>query len=65
MRPTLDITRGRNQITGLYTSSNLMLFAPTYALLTPGIGGQLELSATLQWGNYTAADPGTTDPSCG
>jgi len=59
--PSRYITRGRNQITGLYASSNLLIVTPTYALLTPGIGGQLELSATLQWGNYTAADPGTTN----
>ena len=59
--PSLNITRGRNQITGLYTSTNLMIFTPTYAVATPGLGGQLELSVTVPMGNYTAADPGTTN----
>ena len=36
------------------------MVTPTYALATPGLGGQLELSVTFQWGNYTAADAGTT-----
>jgi hypothetical protein len=58
--PSLNITRGANQITGLYTSSNLMIFTPTYAIATPGIGGQTEFGVTVQYGNYTAADPGTT-----
>ena len=58
--PSLNISRGNNQVSGLYTSSNLLLLTPTYAMLTPSIGGQLELSVGFQAGNTTAADAGTT-----
>ena len=58
--PSLNVSRGANLLSGLYTSSNLILVTPTYALATPGLGGQLELSLTFQMGNYTAADAGTT-----
>jgi hypothetical protein len=58
--PSVSVSRGNNAITGLYTSSNFLMVTPTYAMATPGIGGQLELSLTFQMGNYTAADAGTT-----
>ncbi len=58
--PSLNVSRGNNVISGLYTSSNFLMVTPTYAMATPGIGGQLELSLTFQMGNYTAADAGTT-----
>lgn len=58
--PSLNVSRGSNVISGLYTSSNFLMVTPTYAMATPGIGGQLELSLTFQMGNYTAADAGTT-----
>lgn len=58
--PSLSLSRGNNLIAGLYTSSNFLMVTPTYAMATPGIGGQLELSLTVQMGNYTAADAGTT-----
>jgi hypothetical protein len=58
--PTLSLTRGNNVTTGLNTTSNFLSVTPTYALATPGLGGQLELSVTFLMGNYTAADPGTT-----
>jgi hypothetical protein len=58
--PSLNVSRGNNLISGLYTSSNLLMVTPTYALPTPVFGGQLELSVTFQMGNYTAADAGTT-----
>lgn len=58
--PTLNVTRGNNVTTGLNTTSNFLSVTPTYALATPGLGGQLELSVTFLMGNYTAADPGTT-----
>ncbi len=58
--PSLNLSRGNNLISGLYTSSNFLMVTPTYAMTTPGIGGQLELSLTFQMGNYTAADAGTT-----
>lgn len=58
--PSLNVSRGNNLIAGLYTSSNFLMVTPTYAMATPGIGGQLELSLTFQMGNYTAADAGTT-----
>ena len=58
--PTLNITRGNNVTSGLSTSSNFLSVTPTYALATPGLGGQLELSVTFLMGNYAAADPGTT-----
>ena len=58
--PTLNVTRGNNVTSGLDTSSNFLSVTPTYALATPGLGGQLELSLTFLMGNYTAADPGTT-----
>ncbi|MDP1748763.1 MAG: transporter [Reyranella sp.] len=58
--PSLSVSRGNNLIFGLYTSSNFLMVTPTYAMATPGIGGQLELSLTFQMGNYTAADAGTT-----
>lgn len=57
--PTLSVTRGSNVTSGLNTSSNFLSVTPTYALATPGLGGQLELSVTFLMGNYTAADPGT------
>ena len=59
--PSVNVTRGSNQVSGLYTSSNLMILTPTYSFLTPGWGGQMELSVTFQAGNYTAADAGTTN----
>ncbi len=58
--PSLNVSRGNNVVTGLLTSSNFLMVTPTYAMATPGIGGQLELSLTFQMGNYTAADAGTT-----
>ena len=58
--PSLNVSRGNNLISGLYTSSNFLMVTPTYAMATPRIGGQLELSLTFQMGNYTAADAGTT-----
>ncbi|MBX9947255.1 MAG: transporter [Reyranella sp.] len=58
--PSLNVSRGNNVVTGLLTSSNFLMVTPTYAMSTPGIGGQLELSVTAQMGNYTAADAGTT-----
>lgn len=57
--PTLNVTRGNNLTSGLNTSSNFLSVTPTYALATPGLGGQLELSVTFLMGNYTSADPGT------
>jgi hypothetical protein len=58
--PTLNVTRGNNVTSGLDTSSDFFSVTPTYALPTPGLGGQLELSVTFLMGNYTATDPGTT-----
>lgn len=58
--PSVGVSRGNNAITGLYTSSNFLMVTPTYAMATPRIGGQMELSLTFQMGNYTAADAGTT-----
>ncbi len=58
--PSVSVSRGNNAVTGLFTSSNFLMVTPTYAMATPGIGGQLELSLTFQMGNYTAADAGTT-----
>ena len=57
--PTLNVTRGSNLTSGLTSSSNILSVTPTYALATPGLGGQLELSVTFLMGNYAAADPGT------
>ncbi|MDP1966462.1 MAG: transporter [Reyranella sp.] len=56
--PTLNVTRGNNLISGLNATSDFLSATPTYALATPGLGGQLELSVTFLMGNYTAADPG-------
>ncbi len=58
--PSLNVSRGNNVISGLYTSSNFLMVTPTYAIPIAAIGGQTEFSVTFQMGNYTAADAGTT-----